>query len=134
MNVISIELCAEDRVRLDKIIEGLGALRRPDCSSCVEGVASYMAKAADVMDAHPVSEPFPTPAAPVAAAPTVAPTKPSVTLEQIQKKATEVAAASAEKRAAVRAAVNVYSVRVSDLPEHAWDAVWAKLCALESEA
>lgn len=48
---VTVELCAEDRARLDKIIEGLGALR-PDCSACVKGVAEYMDKAADALDAQ----------------------------------------------------------------------------------
>ena len=136
MNCITIELCAEDRARLDKIIEGLGALRRPDCSSCVEGVASYMAKAAEVMEAHPVSEPFAAPApAPVPeAAPVVEPEKPAVTLEQIQKKATQIAAGSAEKKATLRSIVNQYAAKVTDLPKSCWPAVWDALCKLEKEA
>jgi hypothetical protein len=129
MNVLTIELCAEDRARLDKIIEGLGALRRPDCSSCVEGVASYMAKAAEVMDADPVA-----PAAPAAPVPVVTPAKPAVTLEQIQKKATQIAAGSADKKAALRAIVNQYAAKVTDLPESTWPTVWDALCKLESEA
>ena len=130
MNTIKIELCAEDRARLDKIIEGLAGLRQPDCSSCVEGVASYMAKAAEVMDSQ-ATAPAPV-EAPVPEAP--APVKPSVTLEQIQKKATQIAAGSAEKKAALRALVNKYAAKVTDLPEAAWTEVWNGLCKLESEA
>lgn len=49
MNYINIivNLCDEDRARLDKIIEGLAAIgKRPDCPACVEGVAGYMDEAA----------------------------------------------------------------------------------------
>lgn len=139
MNVITIELCAEDRARLDSIIELLGGLRRPDCSSCVEGVASYMAKAAEVIDSQ-VAAPAPAPVeapkvepAVEAPAPVEEPVKPSVTLEQIQKKATQIAAGSPEKKAALRALVNVYAAKVTDLPESAWQAVWDGLCKLEGE-
>lgn len=40
MNTITIELCAEDRARLDKIIEGLNVLgaHKHDCESCVKTV------------------------------------------------------------------------------------------------
>ena len=148
MNVITIELCAEDRARLDKVIELLGGLRQPDCSACVAGVASYLEKAATVLDAHPVSEPFP--AAPVAKeepakenadleamlkkAISPEPEKPVIKLEQIQKKATQIAAGSAEKKAKLRAIVNQYAAKVTDLPESCWPAVWEALCNLESEA
>lgn len=47
---LTVELCTEDRARLDKIIEGLGAIGRPDCSACVKGVAEYMDRAADAID------------------------------------------------------------------------------------
>ena len=150
MNVITFELCAEDRARLDKIIDLLGGLRQPDCSACVAGVASYIEKAAAALDAHPVASPFP--AASGAPSPEVKwetdpdglkemlekainpePAKPAITLEQIQKKATQIAAGSADKKAKLRAIVNQYAAKVTDLPEASWPAVWAALCALESE-
>ena len=145
MNCITIELCAEDRARLDQIIDLLGGLRQPNCSACVEGIASYMDKAAAVLDSQldaakaaapaptPAPAPAPVPEAPKAA-PVPAPVKPAVTLEQIQKKATQIAAGSASKKAALRALVNKYAAKVTDLPESAWAAVWDGLCALESEA
>ena len=148
MNVVTIELCAEDRARLDKVIDLLGGLHRPDCSACVAGVASYLEKAAAVLDAHPVATPFP--AAPsqeakwendpdglkelLEKAINPEPAKPAITLEQIQKKATQIAAGSADKKAKLRAIVNQYAAKVTDLPEASWPAVWAALCALESEA
>ena len=40
---ITVELCAEDRARIDKVIEELGNLnKRPDCSACAKGVAEYV--------------------------------------------------------------------------------------------
>lgn len=144
MNVITIELCAEDRARLDTIIEHLGSLRWPDCSACVAGVATYLEKAATVLDAHPVKDPFPTALvdtkkngadldAMLKKAINPEPAKPAVTLEQIQKKATQIAAGSAEKKSKLRAIVNQYAAKVTDLPEASWPAVWEALCNLESE-
>jgi hypothetical protein len=101
-----------------------------------------MSKAADVLDGKNADinamlqkalapEAAPVPEAP---APVAEPVKPSVTLEQIQKKATQIAASSAGKKAALRAIVNQYAAKVTDLPEASWSAVWDALCKLESEA
>jgi hypothetical protein len=45
---LTVELCPEDRARLDKIIELLG--HRPDCSACVASVADTMDRAGKVLD------------------------------------------------------------------------------------
>lgn len=146
MNLITIELCAEDRARLDKVIDLLAGLRQPDCSACVASVASYLEKAAAALDAHPVAEPFPAASEVkwetdpdglremLEKAINPEPAKPAVTLEQIQKKATQIAAGSADKKAKLRAIVNKYAAKVTDLPQACWPAVWDELCALESEA
>lgn len=45
---VTVELCAEDRARLDKIIEKLDLIgERPNCSACANGVAEYMDRAAE---------------------------------------------------------------------------------------
>lgn len=133
MNTITIQLCAEDRARIDRVIELLGGLQQPSCSACVEGVAKYMDHAAAIMDAQPARDPAPVPEAPAESVPP-APAAPSVTLEQIQKKATQIAAGPADKKAKLRAIVNRYAPKVTDLPESCWDEVWTALCALEKEA
>jgi hypothetical protein len=134
MNVITIELCAEDRGRLDKIIELLGGLRLPDCSSCSKDLAGYLDHATSVLEARSEEAAAPTVKAPVVAEPEPVKAAPAVTLEQIQKKATQIAAASADKKAKLRALVNQYASKVTDLPADTWPAVWDALCALESEA
>jgi len=53
---ITVELCPEDRARLDKIIERLGAVQPHDCSKCVKDVASFMDKAAEAIDAKKAEE------------------------------------------------------------------------------
>lgn len=53
MNEIIFRLCDEDRNRLDRIIEGLEALKaRPDCSTCVGAVADTMDKACARLQAN----------------------------------------------------------------------------------
>lgn len=48
---LTVELCAEDRARLDKIIEGLAGLgKHPDCSKCVKDVAGMVEKACECID------------------------------------------------------------------------------------
>lgn len=137
MNVITFELCAEDRARLDKIIDLLGGIRQPDCSACVEGVASYIDKASTAMDVPAQEAKENTNNADLDAmlkkAINPEPAKPAVTLEQIQKKATQIAAGSADKKAKLRAIVNQYAAKVTDLPEASWPVVWDALCKLESE-
>jgi hypothetical protein len=109
------------------VIELLGGLQQPNCSACVEGVAKYMNHAAAIMDAQPAEAPAPAPVP-------EAPVSPAITLEQIQKKATQIAAGSADKKAKLRAIVNRYAQKVTDIPEGAWADVWSALCALEKEA
>ena len=50
MNTITIELCAEDRARLDKIIERLSGLK-PDCNACAQS-AMAAAAAATAKQSH----------------------------------------------------------------------------------
>lgn len=55
---IKIELCEEDRARLDKIIERLGNIGpHPDCSKCVKGVAELIDKACETIDKQAKPEP-----------------------------------------------------------------------------
>lgn len=57
ISTITIELCQEDRARLDKIIEGLGKLgHHPDCSKCVKDVATVMDKACETIVAQQKAE------------------------------------------------------------------------------
>ena len=122
---ITIELCAEDRARLDKIIE---ALSHHDCSRCANDVAKYVVgtleTASDAEPAeHETAQPEPevvAPAAEVAEA---------VSLADIQKKVVELSAAG--KKAEVREIITAYAKKVSDIPEDKTTEVWNKLTALE---
>lgn len=120
MNTITIELCAEDRARLDAILEAL-----------TNGAPKVEAKAEPE---HPVEDPFPEtkdPAvepAPVVEAPKK-PEAPKVKMEDVQQKV--VALSAAGKKAEVRAIVTAYAERVSAVPEDKLAEVLEKLNALE---
>lgn len=154
MNNIIIELCAEDRARLDRLAE---AMERRNCGSCVQSALEYKAAVQDDVQKKlaeamaKASEPTETPknTTEEAEAPTLpntppeeekptakedAPAEPTVTLEQIQQKVVQLAAGNGgTKKAKVREIINAYAKKVSDLPEDKWSEVWDKLTALESE-
>lgn len=138
MNNITIELCAEDRARLDRLAEALEKYPHK-CENCAktvaEGVAAFVAKEVSAPSEEPKSEPQePTKEEPRATNPTDE-NEPAVTLEQIQQKVIQLAAGNnGAKKAKVREIINAYAQKVSDLPVDKWEEVWAKLTALESEA
>ncbi len=143
-NTITIELCAEDRARLDKIIEGLASTPRCDhrAKTVAETVAGITQSATEPQEA-PKEEPK-TETPPAEGAPQVSTqepedsahaeeVEPTVTLEQIQQKVVQLAAAGADKKAKVRDVISTYGTKVSDLKDQPekWDEVWQKLTALE---
>jgi hypothetical protein len=158
-NTITIELCAEDRARLDRLTTALERLQPttfitsdveadPDqltIDDVQQRLADTMAKVetpteapknateeakAEALPIIPPEEEKPTAEE---TAPTE-PAKPTVTLEQIQQKVVQLAAGNGgAKKAKVREIVNAYAKKVSDLPEDKWTEIWDKLTALESE-
>jgi len=158
MNTITIERCAEDRARLDRLAE---AMEKRACDSCVTSALEIMkgqqpdpvqkALAETLAKAEkPAEVPNTAPEATVAytlpttpekkeepTAATGASDAPPLTLEQIQQKVISIAATSKEKKAKARGIINSYGAKkVTDLQEQPdkWAEVWAKLLALESEA
>lgn len=154
---VTIELCAEDRARLDTLIEKLST--RPDCERCAQGITHYVAAtvAAGV-------GPTTSPTAPASTSPTAAPTSaqknaeetaapaapaasladlhpveeptpfdepavPTVSRSDIQGKVVQLSAAG--KKPQVREIVQKYAPKISDIPEDKLGAVWAELTALE---
>lgn len=159
MSIIEIQLCKEDRARLDRISEGLDKINR-DCSGCVKATSLAMHDMARTLTAK-AEEALPeTPTAPqdepeAQTQELVNPTeetntceategdtppweeKPTVTLEQIQQKVLQLATVDGgAKKASVRTIISAYGSKVSDLKEQPdkWTEVWEKLTALESEA
>lgn len=140
MNTITIELCAEDRARLDKI---LAALEQPrDCKGCVETVAKATDHIVEIMTPEtPKNEP--EKAEPVKAdehpadvstapwEPTEAPQEAEepIAVQELQKLVVDLCAKG--KKDQVREIVNAYAKKVSDIPEDKRNEVYAQLTALE---
>lgn len=111
MNKIVFELCEEDRARLDAIIAGLDGAKH-DCSKCVgDAITIMQGNAADPVKPCEEEETAPeqdfTPEE-----------KPEpVSLAEFQKAITMRCAASPEVKKAVKALVNKYAEKVTDVPE-----------------
>jgi hypothetical protein len=154
MNTITIELCAEDRARLERLTAALEALQPPTVrvdlptpDPIQQKLAETLAKAetpaetpkdtadeakVETLTTAPQEEEKPTEKEETKPEPT----KPTVTLEQIQKKVMQLAAGQGgAKKAKVREIINAYGAKVSDLKDQPdkWMEVWDKLTALESE-
>ncbi len=136
---VTVELCAEDRARLDKIFEALTA---HNCSSCAKSVAEYtsqfVAQSAARAGADEAADEQPTVDTPVAEVPENGqempkaedkPEAPQVSTSDIQRKVVELS--SAGKKAEVREIVKAYADKVSTIPEDKLGEVWQKLTALE---
>lgn len=118
MNTITIELCAEDRARLDRIIAGLEAKQASapevnptqnlDQMTSEEAIAEVASLEAEAAPSGPVS----------------------VTLSDIQQKV--VALSAAGKKAQAREIVKAYAERVTLLPEDKYAEVMDKLSALDN--
>ena len=133
MNTITIitELCAEDRARLDALIE---ALTKHNCKGCVEAATAYTAAqlSPSVVPVAPTTEDHEEPKAeptPEPELPAVEEDAPAVTLSDIQQ--TVVTLSAAGKKAQVRDIITAYASRVSAIPEDKVGEVWQKLNELE---
>ena len=152
MNTITIELCQEDRKRLDVISDTLELIRL----ALQNGAPVAPVVAQDASKSEPKAEPTPEaevpteaqnepqampqtdlydedggeiapePEAPIEEAPAVEP----VALSDIQKKV--VALSAAGKKAEVREIVTKYASRVSAIPVEHTAEVWQQLTALEA--
>lgn len=143
MNTIIFELCAEDRARLDRIIEALE--HRPNCENCVsaavtmtkEAVAETAAtkpkKKEEAPTTNPPKEekPAETPTEHPLDAPPIdeTPTAPAVKREDVRGKVVKLCAAG--KKEEVKKIVTEYAEAVKDIPEDKLAEVFEKLNALE---
>ena len=158
-NTITIELCAEDRARLDRLT---AALERKACDKCVEQALAAMATSKQATEPDPVTQQLAATLAKAteAAQPVqdaaeaaedktlattpqeeetttaepqpaeAAPDAPPVKLEDIRKKVIELAASGNTAKAS--AVMQGYGVtKVSDLPADKYAEVLDKLNALE---
>lgn len=134
MNTITIELCAEDRARLDRLT---AALEARASAPTTEAPAKAQPKAAPTEATSKPAEQPEEPKKEEPAAPWEEPTAaPTVTLEQIQQKVVTLATmAGGTKKVKVREIISAYGAKVSDLKDHPdkWQEVWDRLTALEQE-
>lgn len=157
MNNITIELCKEDRARLDRLAEALEKLQPVEVGEVfiddnfVTKAQAFLKEIHEDQDAITVDVSVELPTVPQEATEMKAeeitpqadetatdePTAkevPTVTLEEIQQKVIQLAAMDGGKRKArVREIINTYGTKVSDLKEtpEKWNEVWEKLTALE---
>lgn len=147
MNTITIEFCAEDRARLDRILEALEkvAPRQLYVLDLDSAPAEGIEIEPQALETTEPTNTQPEPEKPTEASteddttapdpePTTESKEPAVTLEQIQQKVVQLAAANnGEKKAAVREIIKAYGTKVSDLKDEPdkWGEVWEKLTALE---
>ncbi len=121
--IITIELCAEDRARLDRIIAALeGGKTMPEVVE--ETPAPVAQEPAEAPPAEPPAVTTPEPEKPAEAEISAQFTK-----SDIQRKVVSLSAAG--RKDEVRNIVKAYADRVSAIPEDKVDEVMAKLAALE---
>ena len=124
MNRITIELCAEDRARIDRLTEALeGQARGYVLSETLSAPEPVEPEQPENVQAPEEEAPAPAVEAPAA------PEAPSVTKPDVQRKVVELSAAG--KKAEVREIITAYATKVSDIPEDKVAEVWQKLTALE---
>jgi hypothetical protein len=156
-NTITIELCTEDRARIDNLTAALiansgavEALFKKIQAPTVDDIAAMAAAAVSPENAPQHAEettqtetpkaegtPAPTEDTPPWEEPAAeAKPEPTVTLAQIQQKVMQLATVNGgAKKAKVREIISTYGAKVSDLKDQPdkWTEVWGKLTALESE-
>lgn len=136
-NTITIELCAEDRARLDHINVNLTGLimrvmgnQAPDMGEVLQKAAPELAE--KLAAQHPVADPFKElPKAEPVPFEQEAPKQeaPQYKLEDIQQKV--VALSASGKKAEVREIVKSYAEKVSAIPADKFGEVMARLAGLE---
>lgn len=126
-NHITIELCKEDRQRLDEVIAFLGLLVGEKHSKPQETVEQP--KPVEQENTHPVDAVSPH----ADPEPVTEPETPKVTKDDVQALVIKLAAPGAGKKDAARAIVYEYAKKVSDIPEDKLVEVMAKLKKLAGE-
>lgn len=139
MNNITIELCKEDRERLDKLREATEALHASLLAN--QGLLS-VAELSETAPQEPVSAPQATQepptgktTTPAADAPQTAAETPTeadaVTLADVQRKVVELCGPAHNKKAEVKEIVKAYAPKVTGIPADKCAEVMDKLIALE---
>lgn len=144
---IVVEMCPEDRARLDAILEELKS-SRPNCERCVSAMGESWKNAtaaamhpvdavppATVEDVAPAPDPAPDPA-PAAAGPAPAPAteEEKYTLEKVRSAVMTASRKSPELKKKVKALLNQYAESVTKLQEADYPAFMTELKKLTEEA
>ena len=117
MNTITIELCAEDRARLDSILEQLRQLNQmPAVFDGKEPEKKQQTATKQEPKQEPKQESAPT-----------------IQLTDLQTLVQELASPGSGKRDKVKALVKGYAERVSLIPQDKWPEVYEALTALKKE-
>lgn len=116
---MTIELCAEDRARLDNILAALAGSHTCKCA----GSPAPVEVVAPVTEAVPAVEVY----TPEAESPAEAKYTPS--FDELQRKVLALIAAG--KKPEVREIVKSYATKVSDIPEDKLAEAWERLTGLE---
>ena len=142
---IVMELCPEDRARLDAILEELKS-SRPNCERCVSTMSESWKSATAAQ--HPVDAvppatvedvaPAPAPAPAADPAPAVDPApaaeEEKYTLEKVRSAVMTASRKSPEMKKKVKALLNQYAESVTKLPEADYPAFMTDLKKLTEEA
>ena len=130
MNHITIELCTEDRARLDQIIEALKNAH-PRCDRCVQLVndLSHAEKPTEAPEAPTPEQTQPEPETSTEDKDENNSKAPEVTVEDIRSKVLALTAAG--KKEELKAIVKEYAPKVSEIPTDKLAEVLKKLNALE---
>lgn len=125
---LKLELCSEDRKRIDALISSLIGVTRQRWAPTAEPAQPEPVKAEE----PPVDavSPYTEEPAESEQAEAPAPLVPTVTMAELRHKVTELCAAG--QKEAVKAIINAHAAKVTALPESVWDSVMRQLLDLEA--
>lgn len=124
MNTITIELCLEDRKRIDLLTQALAA-NAAEYGVIIRNMPDAVTGLTLTQDAPTQAKPEPEPPA--------EPAKPTATRADVQALVQKLATPTSGKRDAVKRIVNEYAQRVSEIPEDKLDEVMQRLTELGGE-
>ena len=130
-NHITIELCQEDRERLDLLSSAIISLGDLLLKGQVPAAAAQPAEKVEEVHEHPIDAVSPHGEPEPVAQPEPEPEQPKYTKEDVLAKVQSLAGPNNPKREAAKAIVKIYGAKVSDIPADKYAEVMAKLAELE---
>lgn len=128
-NTITIELCKEDRQRIDELIAFAGLIASEMKSRTLTVVEDNEPEAAAPAEEHPVDDDLPW----ETSEPAAEPEQPKYTTADILAKVQTMAGPGNPKRERAKAIVQSYGKKVSDIPEDKRAEAMQRLIELEAE-